>query len=32
MDYLLMGPFLLDKSKQKPLSSDIDWKKQFELD
>ena len=32
MDYLVMGPFLLDKSQQKPLSTDIDWKKQFELD
>jgi len=32
MDYLVMGPFLLDKSKQRPLSTDIDWKKQFELD
>jgi len=32
MDYLVMGPFLLDKSKQKPLSTDVDWKKQFELD
>jgi len=28
----VMGPFLLDKSKQKPLSTDVDWKKQFELD
>jgi carbamoyltransferase len=32
MDYLVMGPFLLDKSQQKPLSTDIDWKKKFELD
>jgi carbamoyltransferase len=32
MDYLVMGPFLLDKSQQKPLSTDVDWKKQFELD
>jgi len=32
MDYLLMGPFLLDKTRQKPLGEDIDWKRQFELD
>jgi carbamoyltransferase len=32
MDYLMMGPFLLDKSQQNPLSTDIDWKKKFELD
>lgn len=32
MDYLVMGPFLLDKEKQKPLADDIDWRKRFELD
>ena len=32
MDYLVMGPFLLDKAQQKPLETDVDWKKQFELD
>jgi len=32
MDYLVMGPFLLDKARQKPLVEDVDWKKQFELD
>ncbi len=32
MDYLVMGPFLLDKTQQKPLAEDVDWKKQFELD
>jgi carbamoyltransferase len=32
MDYLVMGPFLLDKLQQKPLPADVDWKKQFELD
>jgi len=32
MDYLMMGPFLLDKSQQKLLETDIDWKKKFELD
>lgn len=32
MDYLIMSNYLLDKKEQKPLSDDIDWKKQFELD
>ena len=32
MDYLVMGLFLLDKTQQKPLADDEDWKKQFELD
>jgi len=32
MDYLVMGPFLLDKAQQKPIAEDVDWKKQFELD
>jgi len=32
MDYLVMGHFLLDKARQKPLVEDVDWKKQFELD
>ena len=32
IDYLVMGSFLLDKSKQKPLEKDSDWKKEFELD
>jgi len=32
MDYLVMGPFLLDKAQQKPLTEDRDWKKEFELD
>jgi carbamoyltransferase len=32
MDYLAMGPFLLDKLQQKPMDTDIDWKKKFELD
>jgi carbamoyltransferase len=32
MDYLVMGPFLLDKSQQKSLETDINWKKKFELD
>lgn len=32
MDYLIMGNYILDKQKQPALSSDIDWKKEFELD
>ncbi|HEX9973429.1 MAG TPA: carbamoyltransferase [bacterium] len=32
MDYLIMGSYILDKQKQPALSSDIDWKKEFELD
>jgi carbamoyltransferase len=32
MDYLVMGSFLFDKKKQKPLERDIDWKRSFELD
>jgi carbamoyltransferase len=32
MDYLVLGPFLLEKKNQKPLEKDSDWKKEFELD
>jgi carbamoyltransferase len=32
MDYLVMGNYLLEKNKQKPLYQDIDWQKKFELD
>ena len=32
MDYLVMDKFLLDKNKMKPLTDDIDWQKEFELD
>ncbi|UCD63458.1 MAG: carbamoyltransferase [Candidatus Zixiibacteriota bacterium] len=32
MDYLIMGRFLLDKEKQKPLEDDTDWRSEFELD
>jgi carbamoyltransferase len=32
IDYLVVGPFLLDKKDQPPLRDDIDWKKEFELD
>ena len=29
---LVMGNFLLDKEKQRPLKEDSDWQKEFELD
>ena len=32
MDYLSMGPFLLDKAHQKPVERDIEWQKTLELD
>lgn len=32
MDYLIMGNYLLEKSEQKPLASDSDWRNEFELD
>ncbi len=32
MDYLVLGPFLLDKKKQQALKSDADWRSQYELD
>ena len=32
MDYLILGKYLLDKTKQKPLKMDTDWQKEFELD
>jgi carbamoyltransferase len=32
MDYLVMGSFILAKEDQDALTSDIDWKKEFELD
>ncbi len=32
MDYLVMGNFLLDKTQQKALEHDIDWRKVYELD
>ena len=32
MDYLMMGNFIIDKTKQTPLKEDIDWRKEFELD
>jgi carbamoyltransferase len=32
MDYLVMGRYLIEKDRQKPLEHDIDWQKKFELD
>lgn len=32
MDYLCLGSFLLDKTKQKAWKDEVDWKKEFELD
>ncbi|MGR3176836.1 MAG: carbamoyltransferase family protein, partial [Candidatus Anammoxibacter sp.] len=32
MDYLVMGNYLVDKTKQKPLEEDSDWQNEFELD
>ncbi len=32
MDYLVMGAYLLDKTKQRPLKKDIRWQRVFELD
>jgi carbamoyltransferase len=32
MDYLVLGDYLLDKTKQKALENDTDWRKEFELD
>jgi len=32
MDYLVMGNYLLNKTKQEKLSHDIDWQKEYELD
>ncbi len=32
IDYLILGNYLLDKTKQQSLLNDTDWKKEFELD
>jgi carbamoyltransferase len=32
MDYLVLGPYLLDKKEQPPLKEDVDWRTLFELD
>ncbi len=32
MDYLMLGSYIIDKRKQKPLKNDSDWRKEFVLD
>jgi carbamoyltransferase len=32
MDYLVLGPFILDKTKQPKLKDDADWRSQYALD
>ncbi|HEY7213550.1 MAG TPA: carbamoyltransferase C-terminal domain-containing protein, partial [Thermoanaerobaculia bacterium] len=32
MDYLVLGPFLLDKAAQPPLPEQGDWRQEFQLD
>jgi carbamoyltransferase len=32
MDYLIMGNYLLDKTEQRPMKEDSEWRKKFELD
>ncbi len=32
LDYLVMGNFILDKSRMKPLKETVDWRTYFELD
>jgi len=32
MDYLMLGNYLVDKTEQKPLSDDTNWRDEFELD
>ncbi len=32
IDHLIMGNFILNKEEQRPLKSDADWKKEFQLD
>jgi hypothetical protein len=32
MDYLMLGNYLLDKTDQKPLTDDADWRQEFALD
>ena len=32
MDYLVLGPYLLDKKNQPPLKEEKDWRKEFQLD
>ena len=32
MDYLVLGPFLLDKKDQPPWAEEIEWTEQYVLD
>ena len=32
MDHLVLGHFILDKTDQKPLEDDLDWRREFALD
>jgi carbamoyltransferase len=32
MDYLVLGPFILDKAKQGEWKESVDWRKEFVLD
>ncbi|MBI4975031.1 MAG: hypothetical protein HZC19_04450, partial [Candidatus Omnitrophica bacterium] len=32
LDYLVMGNFVLDKSRMRPLKETVDWRAYFELD
>jgi carbamoyltransferase len=32
MDHLVLGSYLLDKAKQPPLSGDVDWRSEYQLD
>jgi carbamoyltransferase len=32
MDNLVLGDFVLEKTRQPPLREDVDWRTQFELD
>jgi carbamoyltransferase len=32
MDNLVLGPYLLEKSKQPPLRDDVDWRSEYQLD
>lgn len=32
MDYLIMGPYLIEKKEQEPLDKDIEWLREYDLD
>ena len=32
MDHLVLGPYLLDKTKQPALRDDVDWRNEYQLD